>query len=266
MKLIHISDLHLVSEGTLFGLDPALRFAAAIDSINAEHGDAELVIISGDLADEGEAAAYALLKRMLAELRVPWRLMLGNHDRRANFYGVFPDYVRDDNGFVQEAVDHAGIRLVLIDTLSEPDAGELCERRIAWIAARLEEARDIPVYLFMHHPPFSIGHLMMDRHMLRNAGPFAALVAEHPQIRHLFFGHIHRPLGGSWQRIPISALPAINHQVALDFRDLPGISGHDGDGAYNVVFIEPDRTIVHLHDFMTPHRAFDLDDPVAQRA
>ncbi len=105
MKLIQVSDLHFVPPGTrLFGLDPRARLEAAIADINRHHGDAELCLFTGDLADRGAPEAYEALRETLAALQVPYRLTLGNHDDRGNFLRAFPEAPRDEHGFVQTVV------------------------------------------------------------------------------------------------------------------------------------------------------------------
>ena len=72
MKLIQVSDLHFVPPATsLFGLDPCARLEAAIADINQHHGDAELCLFTGDLADRGAPAAYEELRETMAARQVP---------------------------------------------------------------------------------------------------------------------------------------------------------------------------------------------------
>ncbi len=88
MKLIHITDIHLVPPGErLLGLDPGERLKACIRDINIHHSDADLCVITGDLANRGETAAYTLLRERLLELKIPCQLLIGNHDNRENFKG-----------------------------------------------------------------------------------------------------------------------------------------------------------------------------------
>ena len=59
MKLIQITDLHLVAPGeTLFGLDPLARLTACLKDIEDHHGDADAVVVTGDLPHDSEIAAY----------------------------------------------------------------------------------------------------------------------------------------------------------------------------------------------------------------
>ena len=117
MKLIHVTDPHLVAPGqTLYGLDPEKRFAAFVDSVNRENADADLCLVTGDLTDLGEAAAYACLRDHLARLNVPWRVILGNHDNREVFLSRFPKAPVDGGGFVQDMIETPAGSLFLLDT------------------------------------------------------------------------------------------------------------------------------------------------------
>lgn len=158
-KIIQVSDTHFVCAGeALHGLDPRARLDACIADINANHGDAELCVFSGDLTHTGERDAYRHFRECIACIALPYRLMVGNHDDRDNLRAVFPQAPDDGGGFVQDALDFAWGRVILVDTL-EPneDWGSFCERRARWLAERLVEAADRPVYIFMHHPPLNIG-------------------------------------------------------------------------------------------------------------
>lgn len=260
MKFIHITDTHLVEPGTrLYGLDPLERLARCIASINREHADAAFAIVTGDLAHAGNPLAYAALRRSFATLRLRTHFLLGNHDDRGNFLAEFPDSPRDPDGFVQYSFDTPAGRFICLDT-NEPAVswGILCDRRLAWLGAELGRAGDQPVYLFMHHPPFPIGIPAMDRISLRQPERFTGVVAGRRNIRHLFFGHLHRPIGGSWRGIPVTTMRATSHQVALDLTPKAKVGGSHEPPAYAVVLADEDQTIVHFHDFLDETNTFDL--------
>ncbi len=256
MKLIQVSDLHFVPpEAHLYGLDPRARLEAAIADINAAQGDAELCLFTGDLVDNGAPEAYAALGEALAGLDLPYRLLIGNHDDRDNFRRAFAEAPRDEHGFVQSVVRAAAGDLILLDT-HEPGqgSGSFCARRQAWLEARLAEARERPVYIFMHHPPFDIGIPSLDRIRLKEPEGFARVVAEAGSVKHIFFGHVHRPVSGSWRGIPFSALRSTVHQVALDWGTEYPVPFSLEPPGYNVIFLEPDKTVVHHHDFLDDSR------------
>ncbi len=212
MKFIHITDLHLVAPGeTLWGLSPYDRLDHCLSDLSAHHSDASFCAITGDLAERGEIAAYEALQRRLQAFDIETHLMLGNHDDRANHRSVF-----GGEGFVQSAIERNGAHFLFLDTLKGPpsSSGLYDGPRRTWLSRGLEEAKGKPVYLFMHHPPFDIGHPLMDLIKLEDGEGFAGLLAGH-DVRHIFFGHAHRMISGQWRGIGFSALPSLNHQLPL---------------------------------------------------
>ncbi|MBK9704758.1 MAG: phosphodiesterase [Betaproteobacteria bacterium] len=219
MKFIHITDTHLVAPGQkLYELDPLERLGQCIESINRLHSDAEFAIVTGDLAHAGNELAYRALRVAFGTLRLKTHFILGNHDSRQHFFAEFPESPRDAGGFVQYTLDTSIGRFICRIPTNPPCIGEFyaIPPRVALRGARAR--RDMPVYLFMHHPPFAVGLKRMDEISLQQPEKFAAIVSGHKNIRHLFFGHLHRPIGGSWHGIPFTTMRATSHQVALDFR------------------------------------------------
>jgi Icc protein len=256
MKFIHVTDLHLTPPGELlWGLDPHARLASCMADIARHHGDAIFCAITGDLAERGDIAAYRALRREIEALPIPTALLIGNHDDRDNFRAIF-----GGGDFIQRRISRDGSHFVFIDTLKGPpsSAGRYDAPRRRWLAETLSECGGEPVYLFMHHPPFDIGHRLMDLIKLEEAEEFAALLDGHA-VKHLFFGHAHRAISGQWRGIPFSALPSLNHQLPLVEGSVATVYS-DEPPMYAVVLIEDDRTIVHSDAFM--HRR-SADMPVS---
>lgn len=266
MKLVHVSDTHvLAAPHRLYGLDPRDRLGRAVADINARHADADLCVVTGDLAHWGEADAYAAFAAIWSELRLPAVLMIGNHDRRETFHAAMPGAMADADGFVQGVRRIADTTLLFLDTVDgATHAGAYCARRRAWLARALEEAPG-DVLLFMHHPPFAVGVPAMDAIALKDAEALWTVLAPHAgRIRHLFFGHLHRPLAGSWRGIAFSGTRGLNHQLALDGQ-LKAAGGTAGDivgsreaPGYCVALVSPGLVVVHAVEFLAQGATFSL--------
>ena len=252
MKLIHLTDTHITLEGeAIQGRDPHEHFAQAIAHINNHHADAEFAVITGDLTNWGEVEAYQRLKELLSALTMPQRLLIGNHDDRANFREVFKTVAHDDYGFIQYAEDTGIGRFLFLDT-NEPGthAGHYGPERIDWLTSELERAVGRPVYIFMHHPPMRVQSRPLDMIGLTDEALFrGALEGHRDHIRHIFFGHCHLPLAGSYLGIPFSSLRGTNHQSWVDFDEPELLTSASLPPAYGVVFIQQESVICHSIDF-----------------
>ncbi len=208
MKIIQITDSHLGSpDERIAGLSPVDRLKACVDNIELNHSDAAFCVFTGDLTDAGKPEVYQVFSEILDILTPPKFLMAGNHDHREHMCAAFPVIPRDENGFVQHCLRCDEGDFLFLDTLDQGHhTGLYCEQRRRWLSNRLKEAEDRPVYLFMHHPPFDIGLPSLDVLGLRDKEAFAGILAGHKNIRHLFFGHVHRPIAGSWNGIPFTTL------------------------------------------------------------
>lgn len=220
MLIAQLSDTHVCAPGALSNgvvdTNPWLRRAVAQLAGLAPRPDA--VLITGDLADTGRAEEYAELRKMLAPLSMPVYVIPGNHDDRALLRAAFSDhaYLPRDGRFVQYVVDHFPLRLIGLDTVipGQP-GGLLCEERLAWLKARLEEAPDKPSVVFMHHPPFPTG-MSADHNGCRNGAALGALIADHPRVERVLCGHFHRPVQMRWYGTIASICPSTAHQLVLN--------------------------------------------------
>ena len=251
MKFLHFTDIHLTLPGeTVSGRDPRRNFTAALDHAARHHPDAAFAAITGDLANWGEPKAYAFLAECAAQAPWPIHLTIGNHDDRARFLAAFPDHPVDAHGFVQYRVDGPAGPMLFLDTVEAgTHAGRLCERRLAWLDARLG-ALGRPALLFMHHHPLP-SHVPSDDLIgLIDAHAFRAVVARHrAMIRHIFFGHCHLLMSGSLHGVPVSGLRGTNHQTWPDFAEPALLTGADLTPMYGVAFVEVDHVTVHAVDF-----------------
>ncbi|NRB20202.1 MAG: phosphodiesterase [Rhodobacteraceae bacterium] len=208
MRIIHISDFHLRDPGGSENAAQHANFlAACLRELAEKFSDTAYCVVTGDLADDGDPAAYRWLRDQLESLPFPTIPLLGNHDDREAFLREFGDQGRDQNGFVQSEVNTADAKLIFLDTVkSGSDAGTLCEARLNWLKTCLQTSGDQPVLLFMHHPPCKIGDPNMDPIMLDNAEAFEQVLQQAGNVQHIFFGHVHRSIFVNWKGLPATSL------------------------------------------------------------
>ena len=223
MLIAQMTDIHI-------GFDPEakpeelnrIRFRETLARLLSAPNTPDMLVLTGDLTDRGDADSFDKIAAQLAEVTCPIHPLMGNHDSREEMLRAFPDCPTMEGGFLQYAVEQDGLRMLMLDTF-EPGrhGGAFCEARAAWLAQELREHADTPTLIFMHHPPVVSGIGWMDpgedeAWMLR----LKDAVTGHDQIRAIHCGHLHRPINTQFCGIPLSVTPSVAPLVSMDLREI----------------------------------------------
>jgi len=256
MKIIWMTDLHLLPKGEhLLGHDSAMRLRMAVDYVSEYHADADFCIISGDLTDRGDAASYQLVDEIMSGCDVPALSIPGNHDDRATMREQlsFPDNM--DAEFIQYSVTKSGYRLLLLDSLQENNAeGVFCKKRLSWLASELSIEQELPTLVFCHHPPGKLFLPMQDQQQSHYGDKLLDMLCAAPNVRHLFFGHVHRPVSGNFRGLNFTALQSTSIQAPLPYPawDWDTFVPAEEAPAIGIIHTSADSVVVHFHAFCKP--------------
>jgi 3',5'-cyclic-AMP phosphodiesterase len=224
IRIAQISDLHIKPPGALaYGrVDTARALEHCVATLNEFAPAPDFVVISGDLADTPTPEEYEHLKRLLAQLKLPFACIPGNHDSRDMMRAAFPESVCAFlSGPLNQKIETGGLDLVLLDSsVAGKPHGELDAATLQWLDASLAADAARPALLFLHHPPFVTGIWHMDRQSLLNADEFASIIRRHPRVRLIATGHVHRAALTMFAGVPTTICPAPNHAVDLDLEHL----------------------------------------------
>jgi 3',5'-cyclic-AMP phosphodiesterase len=219
MLTAQITDTHVSTPDSVNDryFHTAEHLERAVAHLNRLAPRPDVVLVTGDLVERGEAAEYARLRSILDRLTMPAYVVPGNHDSREHLARAFADrgYLPRE-GFLHYTVEEWPVRLIGLDTHvpGEP-GGRLCSERLAWLDARLAEAPGRPTLVFMHHPPFVTGMRAMDAMGLEGGPALGEVIGRHPQVERVVCGHVHRPMTRRFAGTVASTSPATAHQLAL---------------------------------------------------
>jgi Icc protein len=200
--LAQISDPHIRLEGPGDeNSGPAL--AAAVARVLALPQAPDAVIVTGDIANSGDRREHELASELLAPLPMPVHLVAGNHD-------LFAEPLR--------YVAHVGaLRLVTCDTsIAGRDDGQL---DVGWLAEQLDDDRETPTIVAMHHPPIIVGLPWLDEIGLPAAdrAALSELLARSPQVKRVVAGHVHRTIADTLGGCGVVTCASTNIACALNF-------------------------------------------------
>lgn len=240
MLIAHLSDLHIRPSGVLYQglLDSNRHCQQAIEHLNGLRPRPDVVIITGDLVDEGLPAEYEMAKQLLASIQQPLLMIPGNHDDRERFRTAFPQAMPGaSQGPVHfVAADLGPVRLIGLDiTVPGEHHGDVDEAAQAWLEQALAQEPDRPTLIMLHQPPFLSGIPYIDTYACLNGHRLAQIVARYPAVERIVCGHIHRSMqlrfGGSLLCTAPSTTTAI--ALALD------------ENAQEASYLEPPALLLH---------------------
>jgi 3',5'-cyclic AMP phosphodiesterase CpdA len=216
MRIVHISDFHLPSkpDKQVNGTFPYENLKKALGEIKRQNPRPDLVVLGGDLFEEGEKADYRAVFELFDELQLPVHTALGNHDH-------FP--MLKKTGRAQEnaaagyySFDQAGQHFVILNSAGTGKPhGRLEEEQLLWLNADLHEHRFKPVLIFVHHPPFDIGIPWLDKIRLLNAESFWEIIPPFASnILGVFVSHVHIAVACRYRHILLASTPGVCWQYA----------------------------------------------------
>ncbi len=197
MLIAQISDPHVRPRGLLYAglVDSNAMLAAALRHLATLRPRPDLVVLTGDVVDEGDPAEYAMARELLDSLDLPWLAIPGNHDEREAFRRAFADHAHlPEIGPLHFVVEEAGpVRVIGLDvTVPGHHHGLMDEAAVSWLDATLARAPNRPTLILMHQPPFQCGVPYLDAYLCREGERLAAIVERYPAVERIACGHVHR--------------------------------------------------------------------------
>jgi 3',5'-cyclic AMP phosphodiesterase CpdA len=255
LKIVVMSDIHLGPAGRVkFGLDTAARFRAAVSDVTRLYGDSDLCVFAGDLTDHAEPEAYYHFETLRRAVDLPQLVMLGNHDDRNVYLETAVNPMRDENGHVQGYRDIKGHRILMLDS-SEPGhvEGVLCDQRLGWAAARLQEARaaGLKVIVLIHHNPCALQMPVDTYRLSRPERLLSVLRGSKADIIQILAGHCHITTAGSWGGFPCATISGNQHRVEAFLRGRTGQQlSYEGPAQFAVIVSNGSDCVLHFHNYV----------------
>lgn len=206
--MLQITDTHLFAEKrqTLLGVNTWESYQAVLNAIDRQQRALDLIVATGDLAQDQTPAAYQHFAKGIATFPVPCVWLPGNHDFQPAMYSAL-----QETGVSPAKRVLAGNnwQILLLDSqVSGVPHGELSDFQLEWLESKLMETPHRHVLLLLHHHPLPSGCGWLDQHSLRNAPALDSLLARFPRVKHLLCGHIHQELDLNWNGRRLLSTPS----------------------------------------------------------
>jgi 3',5'-cyclic-AMP phosphodiesterase len=229
MLIAQLSDIHI---GGARYREDLLR--VAIEEVNQSEPD--LVVLAGDLTDEGYPDQYALASELLGGIACPRLVRVpGNHDARHVGYLQFEEAFGSRDTRLRFEAAGLSVTVVAVDS-SKPDLdeGEIGREHYGWIEEGFADTADLRVFV-CHHHLVPIPGTGRERNQVLDAGDVLALLSR-LRVDLVLAGHRHVPY--AW---PVAGMLLVHSGTASTLRTRAFT-----EPAYNLIRVDQDAITVEL--------------------
>ncbi|OOZ38555.1 hypothetical protein BOW53_15115 [Solemya pervernicosa gill symbiont] len=240
LKLIQISDTHLYADtdAELYGIAIESRFQAVLEKVATE--EADLLVVSGDLANGDTDAAYQRLKHSLQELNLDTALIPGNHDTPERVASISAG--RLSNQMVWQL---DGWQILMLDSSNtNSQSGRLGSKQLAELESQLRAHPNQPTLIFLHHQAVAIGCRWLDTMLLEDRDTLFDQLDRNPQVSAVVWGHTHQAFEAEYHGIKLYGTPSTNAQFKVNSDEFAIDESVDtGRPGYRRLLLHADGTI-----------------------
>ena len=215
VTLLHLTDLHLFADPmhTIMGINPTQTLSNLIDLV-AKNSllKPDLVILTGDLSQDNSIESYEIGRQIIQELGCPILATMGNHDSQQNFSKIFPPFIQQLDSIPTQLTPW---RILLLNShYPQHVEGKLTDEEIDFLKHNLDQYREAPTLIFLHHHILSSTSDWLNHIALLNSQLFLDIIAPYQNIKAVVCGHVHKETTSLFGTIPFFSTPATSWQFA----------------------------------------------------
>lgn len=190
LRIVQLTDSHLRRDraGKLLGMNTRDSLAAVLSSVQTNHPRPDLIIASGDIAQDGSPAAYQYFADSLHAFDCPAYWFTGNHDSAANLQAV----AGEASALRRAEVFGSWLLIFMNSAVSGQVHGVMGADDLRWLNQTLSRHSDKHVLISFHHHPVDIGSVWLDKIGLKNRDQLWHEIRQFTQVKAILIGHVHQ--------------------------------------------------------------------------
>ncbi|MDP3331709.1 MAG: 3',5'-cyclic-AMP phosphodiesterase [Methylococcaceae bacterium] len=194
LSILQLSDMHILSQpgATLLGVDTLHYFHACLKQALSSGQRFDLLLLTGDLAQEPCIASYQQILKCLEHYpALPCLCLPGNHDD----YDLMQQVFKTDKVSCDKQLLLNNWQVINLNSqIPGKPGGRLAEQELLFLEQCLEDYPALNAIIAVHHHCIKSKSKWMDTMMVENSEELLAIVRRFPQIKALINGHIHQEL------------------------------------------------------------------------
>lgn len=219
IRLLQLTDCHIGPDEheELLGLNTNQSLSDVIRHVRSHHEEWDLLLTTGDIANNGGARTYVRFLDILQKSEIPHRAfgwLPGNHDSPVDMNEAL-----DSDQLTKEIFIGNWLILMLNTQVPGHTHGNLVEAELDLLDESLANNRDRHVLIFMHHQPVPVGCAWVDNQKVRSEYAFFKILDQYKHVKAVIWGHVHQEFSQVRKEVRLLATPSTSIQFTPQSED-----------------------------------------------
>ena len=191
LSILQITDLHILPDldETFLGINTEHYFHAILELAFAEHHYFDLILVTGDLAQEPCPASYQRILQGLEATNTPCICLPGNHDD----YELMQQIFNTSRVSCRKQIFMENWQLICLNSqIPGAPGGRLSKQELLFLEDCLISKPNHHALIAVHHHCLETKSAWMDTMMIENSQKLLAIIKQYPQAKAITTGHIHQ--------------------------------------------------------------------------
>ena len=205
-SILQITDMHILSspDKTLLGVNTEHYFHAILEHAFANNHYFDLILVTGDLAQDPCTASYQRILNRLELYNTPCICLPGNHDD----YDLMQQILNTRLVNCRKQIFLENWQLICLNSkLVGSEGGYLSNQELLFLEDCLSSKPDHHALIAVHHHCLKVNGFM-DTMIIENSQELWAVINKHPQVKAITTGHIHQFMDISTASVRVLGAPS----------------------------------------------------------
>ncbi len=190
VRIIHVTDPHLFADTSdhMRGINTFQSLQFVIAHAVANH-NADAWLVTGDIAQDETEGAYQNFRRALHNIDKPVLCLPGNHDDPELMHA----FLDTPPWRVLKNLAIGGWCICPVDSrIDGKTSGRITQSNLDQLDDNLRQNKHLHCLVALHHQALKMGSRWLDSVGLVNHKQLTNLLARHPAVRGVVWGHVHQ--------------------------------------------------------------------------
>ena len=189
LSILQITDLHLFEtpKHKMAGIDTEYTFYQVLDEAHHRHDEFDLILVTGDLAQDGSQSAYERIYQRLEAYPSRVVCLPGNHDNPI----LMQKIIAGERVNCDESIQFDDWQVINLNSKKQgSESGLLVTEELDLLKQLLEveENTQLNTLIAVHHHPLPTKSEWLDTMIIQNREALFLLVEKYPQVKAITLG------------------------------------------------------------------------------